>query len=47
MENIKTSQSGGRIVQIIGPVVDIVFFSGDLPTIYNALIVCGTLINDP
>ena len=41
MENVKTSQSGGRIVQIIGPVVDIVFFSGDLPTIYNALIVCG------
>src|ERR1700733_14226375 len=31
--------SKGKIVQIIGPVVDVEFASGDLPAIYNALTV--------
>jgi F-type H+-transporting ATPase subunit beta len=29
----------GRVVQIIGPVLDIVFSKGQVPNIYNALIV--------
>ena len=33
MENI------GKIIQIIGPVVDIKFESGELPEIYNAVLI--------
>ena len=33
--------STGRIVQVIGPVVDVEFEPGRLPSIYNALIVLG------
>ena len=33
------SQIKGEISQIIGPVVDIEFPSGDLPKVYNALII--------
>jgi F-type H+-transporting ATPase subunit beta len=33
--------SNGRIVQVIGPVVDVEFQPGQLPSIYNALIVQG------
>src|SRR5260221_7627462 len=32
-----TAQQVGRIVQIIGPVVDVEFEAGYLPAIYNAL----------
>ena len=32
-----TKQQVGRIVQIIGPVVDVEFEAGHLPQIYNAL----------
>src|SRR5258708_25475206 len=32
-----TKQQVGRIVQIIGPVVDVEFDAGHLPAIYNAL----------
>src|SRR5262249_36256428 len=32
-----TTQQSGKIVQIIGPVVDVEFESGHLPEIYNAL----------
>src|SRR4051794_21694756 len=32
-----TAQQVGRIVQIIGPVVDVEFDAGHLPAIYNAL----------
>src|SRR3954464_15712825 len=32
-----TAQAVGRIVQIIGPVVDVEFEAGHLPQIYNAL----------
>src|SRR4029078_7960417 len=32
-----TKQQVGRIVQIIGPVVDVEFEAGHLPAIYNAL----------
>jgi F-type H+-transporting ATPase subunit beta len=31
----------GRITQIIGPVIDVTFPTGGLPTIYNALVVFG------
>lgn len=37
--------SSGKIVQIIGAVVDVEFPSGDIPKIYNALIVKGEGIN--
>ena len=32
-----TQQQVGKIVQIIGPVVDVEFEAGHLPAIYNAL----------
>ena len=31
------SQAKGKIIQVIGPVVDIEFEEGHLPKIYNAL----------
>ena len=38
MEKVnKTNKSSGRIVQIIGPVIDVEFTSGNLPAIYDAL----------
>ena len=33
--------STGKIVQVIGPVVDVEFEPGKLPAIYNALVVQG------
>ncbi|SHK32408.1 F0F1 ATP synthase subunit beta [Rhodothermus profundi] len=36
---IKTDQAVGRVVQIIGPVVDVEFPEGQLPEIYDALII--------
>ena len=33
--------SVGKIVQVIGPVVDVEFEPGQLPSIYNALLVLG------
>jgi F-type H+-transporting ATPase subunit beta len=38
--------STGKIVQVIGPVVDIEFEPGRLPAIYNALLVQGVEIKD-
>jgi F-type H+-transporting ATPase subunit beta len=38
--------SEGRIVQVIGPVVDVEFEPGALPAIYNALVVPGVEIKD-
>src|SRR5262245_45261142 len=41
-----TAQQAGKIVQIIGPVVDVEFEAGHLPEIYNALsIKAGTGAN--
>jgi F-type H+-transporting ATPase subunit beta len=41
-----TAQAVGKIVQIIGPVVDVEFEAGHLPAIYNALsIKAGTGAN--
>jgi F-type H+-transporting ATPase subunit beta len=40
--NTLTSLNTGRITQIIGPVMDIAFPSGNLPSIYNSLVVEGT-----
>src|SRR5438105_4872823 len=36
-----TQQKTGRVVQVIGPVVDIEFAEGQLPAIYNAVRVTG------
>ena len=36
---VDTTSKTGVISQIIGPVVDVEFSSGDLPKIYNALTV--------
>ncbi|MGH7898926.1 MAG: F0F1 ATP synthase subunit beta, partial [Candidatus Binatia bacterium] len=38
--------SVGRISQVIGPVVDVDFEEGDLPPIYNALMITNPAIND-
>jgi F-type H+/Na+-transporting ATPase subunit beta len=38
--------SVGRINQVIGPVVDIEFEDGDVPPIYNALLLSNPAIND-
>jgi F-type H+-transporting ATPase subunit beta len=34
-------QANGRITQIIGPVIDVIFPAGKIPNIYNALIIRG------
>ncbi len=39
---IKTSKVTGKIVQVIGPVIDVEFTRGNLPNIYDALGVVGT-----
>jgi F-type H+-transporting ATPase subunit beta len=36
-----TTKNVGRITQIIGPVLDAAFLPGQMPNIYNALIVKG------
>jgi len=41
-----TAQATGRISQVIGPVLDVVFPDGDLPKINSALKVTNTAIND-
>ena len=41
MSAVATEQKTGQVVQIIGPVVDIVFEGGHLPAIYNAVRVVG------
>ena len=38
---VATEQKVGKVVQIIGPVVDIEFAGGDLPAIYNAVRIVG------
>jgi len=38
----RLTQSVGRITQIIGPVLDITFLPGQLPNIYNAILIKGT-----
>jgi F-type H+-transporting ATPase subunit beta len=36
----------GKITQVIGPVVDVEFGQGNLPTIYTALFITNPAIND-
>jgi len=36
----------GKVVQVIGPVVDVVFEDGDLPHILDALTLTNPTIND-
>jgi len=38
---VDTASKTGFISQIIGPVLDIEFPSGDLPKVYNALVITG------
>ncbi len=38
---VATEQKVGKVVQVIGPVVDIEFAGGDLPAIYNAVRIVG------
>jgi F-type H+/Na+-transporting ATPase subunit beta len=38
---VATEQKVGKVVQVIGPVVDVEFAGGDLPAIYNAVRVVG------
>ena len=38
--------SVGKIVQVIGPVVDVEFPENQLPAIYNALLISNPAIND-
>ena len=42
-----TAQAVGRVVQVIGPVVDVEFESGNLPQIYNALRIQGEIDGKP
>jgi F-type H+-transporting ATPase subunit beta len=42
----KSKIKEGKIVQVIGPVIDIEFEEGDLPTIYNAVKLTNTRISD-
>ena len=36
----------GKITQVMGPVVDVAFEQGNLPTIYTALLITNPTIND-
>ena len=36
----------GKVTQVIGPVLDVVFPDGDLPPIYNALLISNPFISD-
>jgi len=36
----------GKIVQVIGPVIDVEFEEGNLPNIMNALVITNPTIND-
>jgi len=42
----QTSGNVGKVVQVIGPVVDVEFAPGQLPSIMNALMVSNPAIND-
>jgi len=41
-----SEQRKGKILQVIGPVVDVEFEAGDLPNIMNALLVTNPAISD-
>ena len=43
---MSAEQAVGKIVQVIGPVVDVEFEPGKLPSIMNALAVSNPAIND-
>jgi F-type H+-transporting ATPase subunit beta len=43
---VESSPSTGRVTQIIGPVVDVVFPEGDIPEIFTALRVTNSAIDD-
>ena len=46
MSAAQTTQSVGKVVQVIGPVVDVEFESGHLPSIGNALLLSNPGISD-
>ena len=39
---VETTSKTGTISQIIGPVVDVEFPSGDLPKVYDAIVISGS-----
>jgi len=41
MTTVEAKQNIGRISQIIGPVLDVTFPPGEMPNIYNAIVVNG------
>ncbi|MCL2823907.1 MAG: F0F1 ATP synthase subunit beta [Polyangiaceae bacterium] len=46
MAQVQTTPSVGKVLQVIGPVVDVSFPSGKLPAIYNALTMSNPSISD-
>ena len=43
----KNKENIGRVVQVIGPVVDVEFKDGELPEIYNAIRITSEGIKTP
>jgi F-type H+/Na+-transporting ATPase subunit beta len=41
-----SAQHVGKVIQVIGPVVDVEYEAGQLPNIYNAIRIIGTVGND-
>lgn len=46
METINNTNSIGKVIQVMGPVIDVEFKEGGLPPIYTALKLTNPLIND-
>jgi F-type H+-transporting ATPase subunit beta len=46
MAQVQTSNAVGKVLQVIGPVVDVEFTAGQLPAVYNALNVTNPSISD-
>ncbi|MGH9175915.1 MAG: F0F1 ATP synthase subunit beta, partial [Vicinamibacterales bacterium] len=42
----ETATTIGRVIQVIGPVVDVEFEAGHLPNIYNAIRITGTVAGE-
>jgi len=46
MSQVQATKAVGKVLQVIGPVVDVEFPTGQLPTIYNALTLTNPSISD-
>jgi F-type H+-transporting ATPase subunit beta len=42
----KGKSAEGKVIQVIGPVIDVEFKEGELPSIYNAIRLTNPRIND-